>query len=305
MDAGMIYPKRTKWENRDEIPPPHPWRTRCDNNSWGLKEHMGIAIVLAIAFATLAALWSHKSWFMLVVALVVVLLLWYPVTSLLLVNLFVTPQIRTPCIHIDPEVYFPEHAQLLTLENLDAMQEEVRTLTVENIPYADKAIKLVNNNYIASDRGWRVFNIKTAGNISEKGAKQMPRTSEIIGQMDSVHNAVISILEPKHCIPIHTGYSKAYIRGHLGLDVPEPDKTVLHVNGNAYHWKNRELMLWDDTFPHEVFNAGAKPRAILYIDIIRTVPDNPGLQNFIQGFLASLSENPLVKAISKRDENVH
>ena len=293
------------------MPEPHPWRCKDDTVSWGIKENWGSAFLVvllasAVALAIVRPL-ALLGWLVMLLALMA-----HPVTAFMMANVFITPCIRTPPIHLDHDEFFPQHKVLMLPDSLDTMQLEVRNIMndLNTVPFADKATRLVNNSYIASDKnttsgsatGWRVFNVKIAGRLTQRAREMMPGTSALLEKLDSVHNAVVSILEPQHCIPIHAGYSKVYVRAHIGMVVPEPELTVLHVNGHKYHWQERELILWDDTFPHEVFHAGKKPRAILYLDVARESPDNPILQGSMRAVLMQLSENPWVKAMAKSDE---
>jgi aspartyl/asparaginyl beta-hydroxylase (cupin superfamily) len=44
------------------------------------------------------------------------------------------------------------------------------------------------------------------------------------------------------------------------------------VEQEPYHWKEGELVLFDDTFDHMAINNTDSPRAILFLDIMRPLP---------------------------------
>jgi aspartate beta-hydroxylase len=44
---------------------------------------------------------------------------------------------------------------------------------------------------------------------------------------------------------------------------------VLRVNGADYRLRDGEFLLWDDTFPHEVWNNSDEVRAVLLLDVKR------------------------------------
>lgn len=307
------YPARTQWVDRTTLPDPHAWRLP-DNNSWAIKENYACLVaVLLLACGILSWRSRHRRVLSTVVALVFILLLMVPITALMAGNIVLTSVVRSPAIHLDPDVYFPRHRELMQPENLRAIQSEIRALTTKGgitiIPFVEDSVKVVNNSYIGSDRtkngsdGWRTFILKAAGRISPSAREKAPQTAAILDQFPNIHNAVFSVLGAKTCIPIHVGYSKAYVRAHVGLQVPDPENCVLHVNGEPYHWKENELVLFDDTFPHEVFNASEQPRSVLYMDVVRQV-DNPLLQRFIDTTLIKLSNSPITKYITARDERV-
>jgi aspartate beta-hydroxylase len=52
---------------------------------------------------------------------------------------------------------------------------------------------------------------------------------------------------------------------HLPLIVP-PDCALNIVGGASHHWKEGELMMFDDTFEHEAWNRSDQPRLIVLMD---------------------------------------
>ena len=51
--------------------------------------------------------------------------------------------------------------------------------------------------------------------------------------------------------------------------MPEPLACGLRVGAREARWREGEALVFDDTFVHEVWNAGASERVVLFIDFIR------------------------------------
>jgi len=60
------------------------------------------------------------------------------------------------------------------------------------------------------------------------------------------------------------------MRYMLPITVPKDrDNIWLNVNGLRYTWTEAEGVLWDDTYPHAVYNRTEEVRIILYMDVLR------------------------------------
>jgi beta-hydroxylase len=47
---------------------------------------------------------------------------------------------------------------------------------------------------------------------------------------------------------------------------------AIDVDGETYHWKEGETVIFDDTFEHEAWNHSDQPRVVLFIDFERPLP---------------------------------
>lgn len=138
---------------------------------------------------------------------------------------------------------------------------------------------------------WRMIVLKHAGMVSDL-ANHFPRTKQLI-QNDLIHNAVFSILDGNVNIEPHIGYYKGYLRYHLGVVVPEENgqRPYIVVGDQKYYWKEGEGVLFDDMFYHYVKNPTSKRRAVLYIDVIRPLPEPLAT---INKFLIKIIENNVI-----------
>ena len=82
--------------------------------------------------------------------------------------------------------------------------------------------------------------------------------------------AFFSILSPHKHIPAHKGLFKGFIRSHLGLIIPgQANDCVMRIENEQINWKEGKVVVFDDTFEHEVWNNTDETRVILLIDVIR------------------------------------
>lgn len=141
-------------------------------------------------------------------------------------------------------------------------------------------------------RCWRAVYLKTAGRMHGDVAQHFPRLTPLL-QDPTIHNAFFSILDPQVSIPPHTGYSKSYLRYHLGVLVPA-QKTELEpyivVGGERYAWREGEGVLFDDMYDHHVVNRANQRRVVLYIDVLR-----PGAVNRAMAWY--LEHTPMLKRV--------
>jgi len=130
------------------------------------------------------------------------------------------------------------------------------------------------NDISANDkRDWRMFIIKAYGVMIPNNAARCPVLAELISSTPDVLTATLSFLAPRKHIPVHRGPFRGVIRYYLGLSVPlAPDGqpgTVLTIDGTEYRIGNKQWILWDDTYEHEVRNNTDEVRIALLLDIRR------------------------------------
>ncbi|GHE27143.1 hypothetical protein GCM10017673_31500 [Streptosporangium violaceochromogenes] len=81
----------------------------------------------------------------------------------------------------------------------------------------------------------------------------------------------LSWLHPgTHIVP-HCGGSNARLRVHLGLRVPEGPR--IRVGTELLTWREGKCLVFDDSFEHEVWHDGDRPRVILLLDVCHPALD--------------------------------
>jgi beta-hydroxylase len=171
--------------------------------------------------------------------------------------------------------FFDAHALPVAKEledNFDAVKQEVEAVLAN---YDDLAVFQdisPNQAYIVNDTNWRMFFFKVFGLKIKRNQKITPVISGIVNKHSDIVSAYISVLGPMSHLNSHRGPWSGIIRMHLGVVVPGVNKCALIVDDVVYHWKEGEVVLFDDTYEHMAFNTTDKPRAILFLDILRPLP---------------------------------
>jgi aspartyl/asparaginyl beta-hydroxylase (cupin superfamily) len=87
-----------------------------------------------------------------------------------------------------------------------------------------------------------------------------------------VVQAFFSILEPGKVVPAHNGPFFGFLRYHLGMVVPTDKPPSIRVRDQVYTWKERESVMFDDSWNHEVMNESEQYRVVLCVDVLRPMP---------------------------------
>jgi len=154
---------------------------------------------------------------------------------------------------------------------------------------------------ITNDDDWKTFFLYGFGHKAEKNAARCPKTTEIIEQIPGMKTGFFSILSPGKHIPSHRGPYKGVIRVHLGLKVPGPKEQCRIRVGNDYrHWEEGEVMLFDDTHDHEVWNDTDGERVVLFLDVVR--PLAPPLDRINRTVISLIGKSPFVQNAKKNQE---
>lgn len=123
---------------------------------------------------------------------------------------------------------------------------------------------------ITKDDRWKTFFLYGFGLRSEAACAWCPETTRVLEQIPGLVTAFFSILAPGKHIPEHRGVYNGVLRCHLGLKVPEPaEECRLRVADDVRHWREGRCLLFDDTYPHEVWNDTDGERVVLLLDVER------------------------------------
>ncbi len=118
---------------------------------------------------------------------------------------------------------------------------------------------------------WEAFFFYRHGKRYDKNHERCPRTSEVLESIelcriaDEAPEILFSVLTPGTNIQPHHGVTNTRLVMHLPLVVP-PDCALNLIDAGEHHWKEGELMMFDDTFKHEAWNRSSSTRIILLMD---------------------------------------
>ena len=123
---------------------------------------------------------------------------------------------------------------------------------------------------ISKGTSWKTYGLYIFGQPVADNCRACPHTAALLASLPGLLNAWFSILAPGYHIPAHRGPTRAMVRCHLGLRVPvDYRRCWIRVDQEILNWREGELLLFDDTYEHEVRNDTDEFRAVLFIDIDR------------------------------------
>ena len=123
---------------------------------------------------------------------------------------------------------------------------------------------------VAMNRQWQTFFLFGFGEKSEKNCAQAPHTTALLEQIPGLQTAWFSILAPGYHVPPHRGITNGIVRCHLGLIVPDDRQNCwMRIDHERRTWAPGDLLVFDDTYDHEVKNETPQERVVLLIDFER------------------------------------
>ncbi len=147
---------------------------------------------------------------------------------------------------------------------------------------------------VSSDTVWKVFVLSGWGQASKTGKQLCPQTTRILEKIPGVRSALFSILDPGARIPDHRGHLKGLLRGHLAMRVPEDrERCFLKVDGEVCHWEEGRLLIFDDSYRHEVQNNTDEERIVLLLHFDRPMNKQGRLANAL--LMSAIRKTPFVK----------
>jgi aspartate beta-hydroxylase len=181
-------------------------------------------------------------------------------------------RISAPSV-LDAAAYFPDARRFS--DAWEALRDEALGVArdIQKVPRFHELMEEQREISAHDDRDWRLFVLKAYGVAVARNLEQCPALAELIATSPDVLSAAFSYLAPHKHIPRHRGPYRGVLRFYLGLSVPVSadarPRTILKIEDTEHRIGNGECLLWDDTFPHEVWNQSDKMRIALLLDIRR------------------------------------
>uniref|UniRef100_T1JK47 Aspartyl/asparaginy/proline hydroxylase domain-containing protein n=1 Tax=Strigamia maritima TaxID=126957 RepID=T1JK47_STRMM len=142
----------------------------------------------------------------------------------------------------------------------------------------DEAVLLIgdeNQGFFPENEGlrnkgtWKQFEMFARGRKITQNCERTPFTCQLIEGIPEAKDCKrgqvkFSLLMPGTKVWPHTGPTNCRLRTHLGLVVP--DGAGIRVANETRTWKEGKVMIFDDSFEHEVWHEGTSFRLILIVD---------------------------------------
>jgi aspartate beta-hydroxylase len=142
----------------------------------------------------------------------------------------------------------------------------------------DEALSLIDEKYSGflpeteglQEKGdWKQLELFARGRKIEKNCQKAPKTCALISQIPDAATCKrgqvkFSIMHPGTHVWAHTGPTNCRLRSHLGLVVPEG--VSIRVAEETRKWEEGKVIVFDDSFEHEVWHNGSTYRLVLIVD---------------------------------------
>jgi aspartate beta-hydroxylase len=185
-------------------------------------------------------------------------------------------RIRTPPV-LDIDTQFPDGRRFHDAWEVIRGEAMAILESSQPIPRFHEIMPAQADISATDGRDWRMFLLKVYGQDLPSNQARCPFLSELLATCPDVLSATLSFLAPHKHIPRHSGPFRGILRYQLNLEVPLADDgrpgAVLWLAGDEHRLGSGEQLLWDDTYPHEVWNRSEQTRVALLLDVRR--PDMP------------------------------
>jgi beta-hydroxylase len=118
-------------------------------------------------------------------------------------------------------------------------------------------------------RGWKRFYVKWYDDPLPSAMALCPKTVALVQSIPSVNAAMFALLPPGSELGRHRDPYAGSLRYHLGLQTPNSEECRIFVDGQPYHWRDGEAVMFDETYVHWAENKTDQMRVILFCDIER------------------------------------
>ena len=99
-----------------------------------------------------------------------------------------------------------------------------------------------------------------------------PNTVKLLECIPGLQSAWFSVIAPGYHVPKHKGITRGILRSHLGLSIPNnPKECFMDVGNDRICWEQGKVVVFDDSFEHEVWNNTDQERIVLLFDFDRPI----------------------------------
>lgn len=182
------------------------------------------------------------------------------------INLFLHRLSAVPATPYLPLDRFRELAPLE--ENWEVIRSEaLRLQEASKIKAAENNDDAGFNSFFKT--GWKRFYLKWYDASHPSAQLQCPKTVALLRSIPSVKAAMFAELPPGAQLNPHRDPFAGSLRYHLGLATPNSERCFIEVDGQRYHWRDGQGVMFDETFIHWARNDSNSSRIILFCDVER------------------------------------
>jgi len=178
--------------------------------------------------------------------------------------------------------------------NAHTIRAEAKALLTDTMSVPSVQEISPDHGKIATDGKWRSFFMYAYGVRIGDNCAKAPKTAQIVSKIPGLLSAFYSIMLAGAHVPRHTGPTKAILTGHLGLVIPlKREACHMRVADENVVWEEGRFVMFDDMYPHEVWNDTDEDRIILLLHVKRPLRfPGSALRDL---FFAGLRASPFVR----------
>jgi aspartate beta-hydroxylase len=165
------------------------------------------------------------------------------------------------------------------IEELEAATSEIRAELMALLPSASGRervfhtgeLEQANLRGLAEAPSWNGYYFFRHGERRADNCTACPITAAALDALplarvrDHGPEVLYSVFSPgTHLLP-HCGVTNTRVVGHLPLMIP--DDCALRVGGEDHHWREGEVVVFDDTYEHEAWNRSDRTRVVMIFDL--------------------------------------
>lgn len=158
------------------------------------------------------------------------------------------------------------------------IEEKWKTIRKEGLAVLDLKTGgfLLEEESLREKGDWHQFTLYSRGRKDEVNCKRTPQTCAIVDGFTEAAGCTrgqvkFSVMHPGVHVWPHVGPTNCRLRMHLGLKIP--DGVTLRVADQMRGWEEGKILVFDDSYEHEVWHNGTETRLILIVDVWH--PDIP------------------------------
>ncbi|XP_045077350.1 aspartyl/asparaginyl beta-hydroxylase isoform X10 [Coregonus clupeaformis] len=159
------------------------------------------------------------------------------------------------------------------LDLVKTLERNWRTIRDEALSVMDKTTGLfVPEEENLREKGeWGQFTLWQQGKKAGESCRSVPKTCGLLERYPEATGCKrgqikFSVMQPGTHVWPHTGPTNCRLRMHLGLVIPKTGCTIRCTN-NTRAWEEGKVLIFDDSFEHEVWQDANSYRLIFIVDV--------------------------------------
>ncbi|XP_047584051.1 aspartyl/asparaginyl beta-hydroxylase isoform X6 [Lutra lutra] len=158
-------------------------------------------------------------------------------------------------------------------ELVKSLERNWKLIRDEGLAVMDKAkgLFLPEDENLREKGDWSQFTLWQQGRKNENACKGAPKTCSLLDKFPETTGCrrgqiKYSVMHPGTHVWPHTGPTNCRLRMHLGLVIPKKGCKIRCAN-ETKTWEEGKVLIFDDSFEHEVWQDAASFRLIFIVDV--------------------------------------